>query len=196
MRKNRYFIPIFLIFILLNINFSIKQEYDFYRAAVAYKKGEFLKAIKIYSIYKKRFPKNSEYLYNIGTVYLKMGKYDIALKYFKNGLKKTVSSKIRFMILFNTGILFYKTGDLNKALLFFKKSAIINSNNLILKKNLELILKEMQKNNNKKKEIKKKKKPRERRIIEPLLNYVNETEKESVKSFLKKKKSKKEEKYW
>ncbi len=196
MIRNRIFIISLIIILFFSMNFSLTKQYDFYKAYGLYKKGEYLKALKIYSRYKKRLSDSPDYLYDLGTIYLKMRQYKIALKYFNTAIIKKPSENILFKTYFNMGVTYYRTGDIKKSVSFFKKSAIIKPENMILKKNMELLLKNMRKQSKSRKKPREDKKTREKRISEPLLNYINETEKESIKSFLKHKKEKREEKYW
>ena len=194
-KNNRYIICLILV-VLFGINFSLVKQYDFYKASQLYKRGEYLKALKIYSRYKKRLSDEPDYLYDLGTVYIKLQQYKIALKYFHIALDKKPCKDTKFKLYFNMGLTYYLTGDTEKSVSFFEKSAIIKSENLIVKKNMELILKNMKKRTKTNEKMKKNEKKKENRISEPLLNYVNETEKETIKSSLKKKKQKREEKYW
>ncbi len=193
-------LKLYIIFIsIIFLSFSLKERYDFYIAKKSYEKGKYKEALLIYSQYTKEKKNSSLLNFNIATTYLKMKMYDAAKKHFDRALKFAKDKELKKDILFNLAYLMYLKGNKIEALNLFKKSAIIDSKDILCKKNIEILLseknKDRSKSDNEKKTMKKNTFNRKNFKI---LNYINDAEKISLNEFLKNKakKSERGEKYW
>ena len=186
-KRNRIILIILLFF--LSLNFSLKRKYDFFKALNSYKKGEYKKALLLYTQYLKNGEKSSILNYNIATVYIKLKKYNLAEKYLKKSLKIAKEKDIKEKILFNLGYLMFLKGQRENALTLFKKSAIINPENIMCKKNIEILLNQPKRTKVSLKNNKRNKKKIKKEAFK-LLNYIEDAERISIKNFLSKKEEK------
>lgn len=110
-----------------------KQDYqnavgDFFETASnAQARGDFL--VEQYAVF------------GLGSAYLMQGETDAALKRFSK-IYENSSDKIKFAILYNSGIIAHRNGDYKAATDFFKKAILIDSTSINAKINLELSLRE------------------------------------------------------
>ena len=110
-----------------------KQDYqnavgDFFETASnAQARGDFL--VEQYAVF------------GLGSTYLMQGETDAALKRFSK-IYENSSDKIKFAILYNSGIIAHRNGDYKAATDFFKKAILIDSTSINAKINLELSLRE------------------------------------------------------
>ena len=80
-------------------------------------------------------------VFGLGSTYLMQGETDAALKRFSQ-VYENASDKIKFAILYNSGIIAHRNGDYKAATDFFKKAILIDSTSINAKINLELSLRE------------------------------------------------------
>jgi len=203
MRKNKKFILISIIVLFLFflcLNFSLKKPYDFFVAKKMLKEGKYLKALQIYSTYKDSMNKNPKYFFITGTIYILLTEYGQSIKCMQKSLQLDSEGRLKKDIYYNLGVIYYKKDLLDKALKYFKKSAIIDSQDIECKKNIEMIMRKMGKTFKENKKVLKtiinKQKTQKKNQI---LNYVNEIEKSNIKKifdFHKSKEDKKKEKDW
>lgn len=77
--------------------------------------------------------------YNLGSTYLMQNETEAAMNRFDK-IDKNVSEKIKFSVLYNSGIIAHRNGDYEKAVQCFKQALQIDSRNTNAKINLELSL--------------------------------------------------------
>ncbi|MGN0728080.1 VWA domain-containing protein [Treponema sp.] len=80
-------------------------------------------------------------VFGLGSTYLMQGETDAALKRFSDVYENS-PEKIKFAILYNSGIIAHRNGDYERAADFFRKAILIDSKNIDAKINLEFSLKE------------------------------------------------------
>ena len=80
-------------------------------------------------------------VFGLGSTYLMQGETDAALKRFSQVYENS-PDKIKFAILYNSGIIAHRNGDYKAATDFFKKAILIDSTSINAKINLELSLRE------------------------------------------------------
>lgn len=80
-------------------------------------------------------------VYGIGSTYLMQGEYDAAMDKF-NRIYEGASDKIKYAILYNSGIIAHRNGDFETAAKFFRDALLIDGNSTNAKINLELSLRE------------------------------------------------------
>ncbi len=185
--------------LIFSLNFSMKRKFDFYRARKFYIKGDYKKALILYSQYLKSGKKTPTLYYDMGTVFLKLKEYALAEKYLLKVIKGTMTKSLKKRALFNLAYIEYKKGNRGKALTLFKESAIIDSDDILCKKNIELLLNKNEKEKEKKGENRRKRKNKNIFKKEDLqiLNYVKDAERMSLKKFLRRREKKESgEKDW
>lgn len=80
-------------------------------------------------------------VFGLGSTYLMQGETDAALKRFSQ-VYEASPDKIKFAILYNSGIIAHRNGDYKAAADFFKKAILIDGSSINAKINLELSLRE------------------------------------------------------
>ncbi len=189
-KRNKFIL--LLVILIFSLNFSLRRKYDFYRAKTFYLKGDYKKALILYSQYLKGSRKSLTLYYNIGTVYLKMKEYELAEKYLIKVIKGTNEKSLKKRALFNLAYIMYKKGEKEKALTLFKESAIIDSEDIVCKKNIELLLNKNEKEREKKGEDRKRKKNKNifKKEDSQIINYIKDAERMSLKKFLSRREKK------